>query len=174
MGWPISELATCLIEDRAGRHSGTDLLTLSSSHFGRRAGHSAHGSFDRLRRRGRAPSRDRKSYPFVEPCRRVRVPEHDSTSIIKTNGGERGTVLATRFALNGSNRLVSPPEPLPKRLLYVERLRRRMRVRFGATSTSPRSSTSEHLVAGPQRRQAAREDFRPPSKRSGTWRDCYQ
>ena len=37
MRWPISELATCLIEDCAGRHSGTDLLTLSSSHFGRRA-----------------------------------------------------------------------------------------------------------------------------------------
>src|SRR5262249_19492200 len=42
--WPISELATCLIEDRAGRHSGTDLLTLSSSHFGRRTviRHTAH------------------------------------------------------------------------------------------------------------------------------------
>jgi hypothetical protein len=33
------------------------------------------------------------------------------------------------------------PEPLPKRLLYVEPLRRRMRVRFGGTvSTSSCSS----------------------------------
>src|ERR1700753_2153034 len=34
------------------------------------------------------------------------------------------------------------PEPLPKRLLYVERLRRRMRVRFGGTWIAD----SEHVL----------------------------
>jgi hypothetical protein len=36
------------------------------------------------------------------------------------------------------------PEPLPKRLLYVEPLRRRMRVRFGNTWIAD----SEHALAG--------------------------
>jgi hypothetical protein len=31
--WPISEVATPLIEVRSAGHSGLDLLTLSSSHF---------------------------------------------------------------------------------------------------------------------------------------------
>src|SRR5262245_43500008 len=47
-------------------------------------------------------------------------------------GRERsGTVLATRSALTGSNRPLLVPEPLPKRLLWAEPLRRRRAEDFG-------------------------------------------
>ena len=116
----------------------------------------------------------------------------------QTHGGEHGTVLAKGPLSTGAIGRFLVPEPLPKRLLYVERLRlrRRMRVRFGgsgspiarmsscsssrarrwfrtaqiATSTSARWSMSP--VACPRRLRAARKHFRSPSKWSGTWRDC--
>src|SRR5262249_56101353 len=74
------------------------------------------------------------------------------------------------------------PEPLPKRLLYVERLRRRMRVRFGGIWIADSENVLLFFEPGlypvayfPQtlrRLRAARKHFRSPSKWSGTWRDC--
>ena len=72
------------------------------------------------------------------------------------------------------------PEPLPQRLLYVEPLRRRMRVRFGNTWIAD----SEHALAGqtviphgPDRDLTVAEalprkqpETHPPAQR--TWLDC--
>ena len=73
------------------------------------------------------------------------------------------------------------PEPPPKRLLYVERLRRRMRVRFGGIWIADSENVLLFFEPGlypvayfPQtlrRLRAARKHFRSPSKWSGTWRD---
>src|ERR1700751_6016046 len=53
-----------------------------------------------------------------------------------------GAVMATRSVISGPNRPISSAEPLPKRLLYIEPLRRRMRVRFGGDWIAD----SEHVL----------------------------
>ena len=49
----------------------------------------------------------------------------------QTHGGEHGQSWQQGPLSTGAIGRFLVPEPLPKRLLYVERLRRRMRVRFG-------------------------------------------
>ena len=78
------------------------------------SGHTAHlfGADERQ-------ARPKIANPHGEPCRQIRVSaaileETSGASIIKPMRERSGTVLATRSALNGSNRPVLLREPLPK------------------------------------------------------------
>jgi hypothetical protein len=96
----------------------------------------ARGSFDHLAGAGERQSRTEGRHPLVEPCRRIRVRDSwwtTSGGLDHQNYGERAVGLSWQQGplSTGAIGRFLVPEPLPKRLLYVERLRRRMRVRFG-------------------------------------------
>src|SRR6266403_1916953 len=100
------------------------------------------------RRRGRAPKPDRRSPSSrgtLPPCPRSRVGNTwwRSTGLNQTYG-ERAVGLSWQQGplSTGAIGRFLVPEPLPKRLLYVEPLRRRMRARFGGNWIAD----SEHVL----------------------------
>src|SRR5258706_3274953 len=101
------------------------------------------------RRRGRAPKPDRRSPSSggtlpPGPRSRVRNTWWTSTGLDHQTNGERAVGLSWQQGplSTGAIGRFLVPEPLPKRLLYVERLRRRMRVRFGGIWIAD----SEHVL----------------------------
>src|SRR4029077_2138521 len=101
-------------------------------------GHSARGSFDRLVGAGRAPRPDRRwpsSLGTLSPSPR------SSEYVADVYRPQSSNLRGESMGLSWQQGPLSPgaigrflvPESLPKRLLYAEPLRRRMRVRFGGT-----------------------------------------
>jgi hypothetical protein len=95
----------------------------------------ARSSFDHLSAgAGQRQSRAEGHHLVAEPCRRICVRDAGGClagSIIKPMVESMGLSWQQGPLSTGAIGRFLVPEPLPKRPLYVERLRRRMRVRFG-------------------------------------------
>src|SRR5262245_64569957 len=83
---------------------------------------------------GQRQNRAEGHHLVAEPCRRICVRDAGGClagSIIKPMVESMGLSWQQGPLSTGAIGRFLVPEPLPKRLLYVERLRQRMRVRFG-------------------------------------------